>query len=183
MPKGLLRPVVGKLYLYTYIYIQARYPSVVLTVTLVCVYGEFVLPHFRDFYCEVPEIILWRYTEFRVAVLTFVENWGQGCWQEMEFSAGLQDVGFGIAQSIQRLTTTCWTVRGPNPGWGEVLRTRPYGPRDPPSFLYDGYRVSFPGVERSGCGVNHLTPPRAEVKERVYLSYTSTSPLGLHGLS
>ena len=35
-----------------------------------------------------------------MAVLTFVENRGQGCWQEMEFRAGLEDVGFGIAQSI-----------------------------------------------------------------------------------
>ena len=39
----------------------------------------------------------------------------------------------------------------------------------PHSLLYHEYRVSFPGVKRSGRGVNHPPPSSAEVKERVDL--------------
>jgi hypothetical protein len=52
------------------------------------------------------------------------------------------NVGAGIAQSVSRLATG-WTVRGLNPGGGEIFRTRPDGPWGPPSLLYNGYRV-FP---------------------------------------
>jgi hypothetical protein len=52
-----------------------------------------------------------------------------------------------------------------NPGGGENFRTRPWGL---PCLLYNGYRVSFPKVKRQGL-------------KRGY-SYTSTPPLGLHGL-
>ena len=48
-----------------------------------------------------------------------------------------------VAQSVQRLTTG-WTVRGSNPGGGEVFRTCPDRPWGPPSLLCNGYRV-FPG--------------------------------------
>ena len=63
---------------------------------------------------------------------------------------------------------------------GEIFRTSLYRYWDPPSLLYNGYRVSFPGVKRPGRGVNHPPPSSAEVKERVetYLY----SPLGLHGV-
>ena len=59
-----------------------------------------------------------------------------------------------VAQSVQRLTTG-WTVRGSNPGGGEIFRTcldRPWGSL---SLLYNAYR-SFPGL-KSGRGVT-LTP-------------------------
>ena len=36
-------------------------------------------------------------------------------------------IGAGIAQSVQRLTTS-WTVRGSNPGGSEIFRTRPDWP-------------------------------------------------------
>ena len=39
----------------------------------------------------------------------------------------------------------------------------------PPSFLYNGYRVSFRGVKRPERGVNHPSPSSAEVKDRVEL--------------
>jgi len=52
---------------------------------------------------------------------------------------------------------TDWTVRGSNPGGGEIFRTRPDRPWDPPSLLYSGYRVFPGGKERPGCGVDH--PP------------------------
>ena len=47
------------------------------------------------------------------------------------------------------------TVRGSNPGGGEIFRTGPDRPWCPPSLLYSGYWVS-PGV-KSGRGVT-LTP-------------------------
>ena len=37
----------------------------------------------------------------------------------------------GTAQSVQRLATV-WTVRGSNPGMGEIFRTRPDWPTHPP---------------------------------------------------
>ena len=52
-----------------------------------------------------------------------------------------------------------------NPGRGETLRTRPHPTWGPPSLLYNGYRVSFPGVKRPEHDVNHPYPSSAEVKE------------------
>jgi hypothetical protein len=42
------------------------------------------------------------------------------------------------------------------------------------SLLYKGCRVSFPAVKRPGRGINHPSPCRAEVKERVELHLYST---------
>jgi hypothetical protein len=38
---------------------------------------------------------------------------------------------------------------------GEIFRTSPDRPWGPPSLLHSRYRVSFPGVKRPGCGVDH----------------------------
>jgi hypothetical protein len=43
--------------------------------------------------------------------------------------------------------------------WGEVFRFRPDRPWGPPSLLYSGYRVTLPGVNRSG-GVVLTSHPR-----------------------
>jgi hypothetical protein len=59
--------------------------------------------------------------------------------------------------------------------WVEISCIRQDPPWGPPSLLYNGYRVSFPGVKRSGRGVNHPTPSSAEVKERVELYLYSPS--------
>jgi hypothetical protein len=64
---------------------------------------------------------------------------------------------------------TRWTVRGSNPGGCEIFRTRPHRSWGSPSLLYNGYRVSFPGVKRPGRGVDHPPPSSAEVHERVEL--------------
>jgi hypothetical protein len=48
-----------------------------------------------------------------------------------------------VAQSVQQLATG-WTVRGSNPGGGEIFRTCPDRLWGPPSLLYNGYPV-FPG--------------------------------------
>jgi len=39
----------------------------------------------------------------------------------------------GVAQSVQRLATGC-TVRGSNPGWGEIFRTIPNRSWGPPKL-------------------------------------------------
>jgi len=52
---------------------------------------------------------------------------------------------------------------------GEIFRTRPDRSWGPPSLLYNGYRVSFPGVKRSGCGVDHPPLSSSEVIERIQL--------------
>jgi hypothetical protein len=64
-----------------------------------------------------------------------------------------------IAQSVQLLLTG-WTVRGSNPGGGEIFCTRPDRPWGPPSHLYNGCRVF---------------PSSAEVKESVELYLYSPS--------
>ena len=70
---------------------------------------------------------------------------------------------------------TSWTIRGSNPGGGEIfriLRDRTWGP---PSLLCNGYRVSSPGVKRPGRGVNHIPPSSVETKERTELFQGETS--------
>ena len=59
-----------------------------------------------------------------------------------------------VAQSVEQLTTG-WTVRGSNPGKGEIFRTCPDRPWGPPSLLYNAYPVLHGG--KSGQGVM-LTP-------------------------
>jgi len=85
----------------------------------------------------------------------------------------------GIAQWVQQLATG-WTVRGSNSGGGEICRTRSDWPWGSPSLPYNGYRVSFPEVERPGRGVNHPSHLAPRLKKE--WNYTSTPPLGLHGL-
>ena len=83
-------------------------------------------------------------------------------------------VFMSLAQSVKRLVTN-WTVRWSNPGGGEISCARPDRPWGPPSLLYNGYRVSFPGVKR--CGIYHPPSSSAEVKESVEI-FTSF-PSGL----
>ena len=64
------------------------------------------------------------------------------------------------------------TVRGSNPGGGEIFHTRTDRPWGTPSLLYNG---SFLGVKRPGLGVDHPPPSRAEVEERVELYIWSPS--------
>jgi hypothetical protein len=73
--------------------------------------------------------------------------------------------GTGIAQSVCRLATG-WTVRGSNPGGGEIFRIRPHRPFDSPSLLCNGYLVS-PGGKATRMWHWPPTPSTAEVKEKV----------------
>jgi hypothetical protein len=65
---------------------------------------------------------------------------------------------------------TGWTVRGSNPGGGEIFRTRPDRPCGPSSLLYNG---SFPGVKRSGRGAGHppLLVPRSRKSRAIPLPH------------
>jgi hypothetical protein len=47
---------------------------------------------------------------------------------------------------------------------GEIFRTRPDRPWGPPSLVYNGYLVSFPGLKRPGRGVDH--PPHLAPRYR-----------------
>jgi hypothetical protein len=49
---------------------------------------------------------------------------------------------------------------GSNPVGDEIFRTCLDRPWDPPSFVYNGYWVTFPGVMRPGLGVDY--PPHLE---------------------
>jgi len=62
-----------------------------------------------------------------------------------------------------------WTARGSNPGRGEIFRTRPDRHWGPPTLLYNGYRVFFPGRKAAGEWCWPPTPSSVEVKERVEL--------------
>jgi hypothetical protein len=65
--------------------------------------------------------------------------------------------GVGRYSSVHIATRYVMDGPGIESRWGDIFRTRPDRPRGPPSLLYNGYRVSFPGVKRLGRGVDH--PP------------------------
>ena len=67
-------------------------------------------------------------------------------------SDGGRDSSVGIA--------TRYGLDGPGieSRWGEISRTCPGRPWGPPSLLYNGYRVTFPGVKRPRSGVDHPPP-------------------------
>jgi hypothetical protein len=54
------------------------------------------------------------------------------------------------------------TVRGSNPGGGEIFRTCPDRPWGPPSLLYNGYRV-FPGGKEQPVRDAEPSPPSSAV--------------------
>jgi len=62
-----------------------------------------------------------------------------------------------IAQSVQGLATG-WTVRGSNPGVGEIFRTCQDRPWGPPSLLNNGYRLFPGGKERPGRDADPSPP-------------------------
>jgi hypothetical protein len=58
---------------------------------------------------------------------------------------------------------TEWTVQGSNPGGGEIFRTCPDWPLNPPSLVYNENR-DFPGGKAAGAWHLPHTPSTAEVK-------------------
>jgi len=80
----------------------------------------------------------------------------------------------GITQSVERLATY-WMVRRSNPCEGELFFTPPDRLLVLRSLLYNGYRVSFPGVKMPGRGVDHPPQSSAEVEEKLGLYIYSPS--------
>jgi hypothetical protein len=69
-----------------------------------------------------------------------------------------------LTHSLTQYRDLLWARRsGENLSRRNIFCTRPDRPWGPPNLLYMGYRTSFPGVRRLGCGINptHL----AEVKK------------------
>jgi hypothetical protein len=58
-----------------------------------------------------------------------------------------------LSPCILRLATS-WTIRGSNPGWGDIFCTRPERPWATPASYTMG-TGSFPGVKRPGRGFDH----------------------------
>ena len=84
----------------------------------------------------------------------------------------------GVAQSVWRLATG-WTVRGLNPGGGEIFLTSPDRPWGPLSLLYNGYRVFPGGRERP---VRYADPsPHSSAVVMKGQSYNFTPPMGRTG--
>ena len=67
---------------------------------------------------------------------------------------------FGIKRrrQVRQRLAKGWTVGGSKLGKGNIFRTRTDRPRGPPSLLYNGYRVSLPGIMRPVGGVNTHRP-------------------------
>ena len=76
--------------------------------------------------------------------------------------------------------SVCFKVFLDSPFMGrglEIFRNRPNWPWGLPSLLYNGYRVSFPGVKRPGRGIDHPPAFSPEVNEKSSPIYIS-SPSG-----
>ena len=77
-----------------------------------------------------------------------------------------------------------WTVRGSNPGGGEIFRTCPDQPWGPPSLLYNGYRIFPGGKERQGRDADPSPTSSAIGHGRVELYlYSPYGPYGLYRAS
>jgi hypothetical protein len=77
-----------------------------------------------------------------------------------------------------------WTVRGSNPGGGEIFHTCPDRSWGPPSLLYNGYRVFPGGKERPGRDADPSPASSAVGHERVELYlYSLYGPYGLYRAS
>ena len=82
-----------------------------------------------------------------------------------------------MSQLVRRLDTSC-APGDRTPVGDEIFRTRPDRPWGPCSLLKNWYRVSFPGVKRSGRGVDHS--PHLALRLKKEYSHTSTPHLGLN---
>jgi hypothetical protein len=120
---------------------------------------------------EIQNDRVWRTVPYKFTHSALSQSFSQFCQKEERLFFRTQQIIWrkvwikmmylvlmwaAIAQSVQRLATG-WTVRGSNPGVGEISRTRPDRPWGPASLLYNGFRVSFPGVMWPERGVDH--PP------------------------
>jgi len=59
---------------------------------------------------------------------------------------------------------------------GEIFRTRPDRPWGPPSLLYNGYRISLPGVKRPQRGIDHPLHLAPRLKKEYSYNYSPFRP-------
>lgn len=62
-----------------------------------------------------------------------------------------------------QILATGWIVRRSTPHVGEIFRNHPDVSWGPLTLLYYGYCVSFPGLQRSARGIDHIPPYTADV--------------------
>ena len=122
-------------------------------------------------------------TQIHVCIRPMLDVRGQHqCW--IMINVGVVPWIYGPGNVVGIATGYGWTVRGSNPGGGEIFRTCPDRPWGPPSLMYIRYRV-FPGVkERPGRDAGPSPPSSARGHERVevYL-YSPYGPYGLYRAS
>ena len=78
-------------------------------------------------------------------------------------------LSFCVVVCIKLRSAYIFSLRGSNPGGGDILRTCPDRPWGPPGLLYNGYRVFPGGKVRPGRDADPSPPSSAEVKNRVEL--------------
>jgi hypothetical protein len=78
----------------------------------------------------------------------------------------VQLLSCGPGSSVGKRLATGWTVRGSNPGVGEIFRTCPDRSWGPPSLLYNGYQVFTGGKKRPGRDADPSPPSSAEVQNQ-----------------
>jgi hypothetical protein len=97
---------------------------------------------------------------------------------QLDYSRSKDDAG--DRSRLERLTPTS-TVRGPNPGVGEIFRAFPDRPRVQHSLLYtyNRYRVSL-GIKMLKPGTDHPATCNAETATRLRLSVSAPQCLIRH---
>ena len=102
-----------------------------------------------------------RLLKFRVQILP-------GAWIfVLQVQTKKQNAGKSRQRKKYEWSTENKRIKTKNTDGGEIFRTRPDRPWVSPSILYNGHRVSFPGVKQQRRDPTHPTPFSAEVNERV----------------
>jgi hypothetical protein len=73
-------------------------------------------------------------------------------------------------------TATIWTTRRSNLRGGQDFPQPSRLACGPPSLLYIGYQVSFPGVKQTHSDAGHLSPSSSEDEERIELYFYLSPP-------
>jgi hypothetical protein len=72
-------------------------------------------------------------------------NYAQKCFSKLCRYKYIVPTNFTMVGRDSSVGIACWTVQGLNPSGGKIFCTCPDQPWNPPSLLYNGYRV-FPVV-------------------------------------
>jgi hypothetical protein len=129
--------------------------------------------HFCHFWLRISDIDEWSYTstspsyvhDMRRANVTLTVT-----LRSFDVALGNVFILFsGPGWRSQYSDITGWTVRGSNPGRGNIFRARPDRSWGPRSLLYNGYRVILWGKPAVRLPLSTHLPYSAEIKEGVEL--------------